>query len=167
MVSEQPIFDYRNAMETLVAQELQRQLRMMPPKVAQDIAIDDVAAYALNCLPPLYATTDSGWEWQVTRAQEEMQSQIAMAVSQGLMVVHQAPFRSGVRISSGNENLISAQNALQELARILNRPNLSWKEVVSWVKQSRLQRSSSTMNSTSSVSTSSVSSSSVSSRNVN
>jgi hypothetical protein len=152
MVSEQPLFAYRNAMETLVAQELQRQLRMMPPKVAQEIAIDDVAAYALNCLPPLYATTDSGWQWQVDRAQEEMQSQIAMAVSQGLMVVHQAPIRSGVRISAGNENLISAQKALQELARLLNRPNLSWQEVVSWVRQSRLQRSASnSLNSSSSV----------------
>jgi Late competence development protein ComFB len=165
MVSEQPIFAYRNAMETLVAQELQRQLRMMPPKVAQEIAIDDVAAYALNCLPPLYATTDSGWEWQVARAQEEMQSQIAMAVSQGLMVVHQAPIRSGVRISAGNENLISAQKALQELARILNRPNLSWQEVVSWVKQARLQRSArvsaGTMSSSGDISPSSISSSNV------
>jgi hypothetical protein len=142
MVSEQSSFAYRNAMETLVAHELQRQLRMMPPKVAQDIAADDVAAYALNCLPPLYATTDSGWEWQIARAQEEMQSQIAMAVSQGLMVVHQAPIRSGVRISAGNESLISAQNALQELSRILGHSNLSWQDVVTWVKQSRLQRTS-------------------------
>jgi hypothetical protein len=147
MVAEQSVFAYRNAMETLVAQELQRQLRMMPPKVAQDIAIDDVSAYALNCLPPLYATTDSGWQWQVDRAQDEMQSQIAMAVSQGLMVVHQAPIRSGVRISAGNENLISAQKALQELAQLLNRPNLSWQELVSWVRQSRRQRSASSASS--------------------
>lgn len=142
MVSEQSIFAYRNAMESLVTQELQRQLRMMPTKVAQNIAVDDVAAYALNCLPPLYATTDEGWEWQVARAQQEMQSQIAMAVSQGLMVVHQAPIRSGVRISAGNENLIAAQKALQELSRLLGHPHLSWQEVVTWVKQSRLQRTS-------------------------
>ena len=50
--------------------------------------VGDIAAYALNRLPPLYATTEEGANYQRQRAREELQNliqeQVAEAISRYL-----------------------------------------------------------------------------------
>ncbi|MCS6813064.1 MAG: late competence development ComFB family protein [Cyanobacteria bacterium] len=48
---------YRNAMESLVAEELERQFQLVPPKLGRYLSREEVTAFALNRLPPLYATS--------------------------------------------------------------------------------------------------------------
>lgn len=73
-----------NAMEPLAIAEIERQMQTMSPSVTQSINKDDAIAYALNRLPPLYATTEEGWNWQQERARETLQHLICKAASWGL-----------------------------------------------------------------------------------
>ena len=69
------IFIYRNAMEPLAIEEIDRQMQQLPIHVAKSINKADAIAYALNRLPPLYATTEEGWTWQQERARESVRIQ--------------------------------------------------------------------------------------------
>ena len=75
---------YRNAMEPLAIEEIERQMQQLHPDVASLINKADAIAYALNRLPPLYATTEEGWKWQQERARENQQHHICQAASWGL-----------------------------------------------------------------------------------
>lgn len=75
---------YRNAMEPLAIEEIERQMQQLPMQVANSIDKADAIAYALNRLPPLYATTEEGWTWQQERARETLQHLICKAASWGL-----------------------------------------------------------------------------------
>jgi len=77
-------FIYKNAMEPLAIEEIERQMQQLPQQVANSINKADAIAYALNRLPPLYATTEEGWEWQQERAREAQQHLICKAASWGL-----------------------------------------------------------------------------------
>ncbi len=125
---------YRNAMEPLVVQEVERQMQQLAPSAMRSVNADDVTAYALNSLPCLYATTEAGWTWQQTRAREELAGQIAAAVCQGLMVVHQAPERSEDRLCSPDSNLFDAQKSLKEISQYLGYPNLTWANLLPAIK---------------------------------
>jgi hypothetical protein len=46
--------------------------------------VGDIAAYALNRLPPLYATTEEGANYQRQRAKEELQNLIQQQVSDAI-----------------------------------------------------------------------------------
>lgn len=46
--------------------------------------VGDIAAYALNRLPPLYATTEEGASWQRARAKTELQELISQQVSEAI-----------------------------------------------------------------------------------
>ncbi len=56
---------YRNVMEPLVAEEVQRQL---PLKLVKYLNRAQAIAYALNRLPALYATSERGWHLQMLKA---------------------------------------------------------------------------------------------------
>jgi hypothetical protein len=50
----------------------------------QKLDIGDIAAYALNRLPPLYATTELGVQQQRQRAEAELQALIRQRVEEGI-----------------------------------------------------------------------------------
>jgi hypothetical protein len=85
---------YRNAIEPLVAQEVERQLQNLQPAVVAYINPGQVIAYALNRLPTLYATSVEGWNKQQEKAKTQLAKQIALAVKRGLNAVLQDPFKS-------------------------------------------------------------------------
>lgn len=87
------IIKYRNVLESLVAEETCRQLQTMPPKLVKYINPAQVIAYALNRLPPLYATSFEGWQRQQKRATEELGDRITAAVRQGLAAVQRDPLK--------------------------------------------------------------------------
>ena len=87
------ILKYRNVLESLVAEETCRQLMNLPPNLVKYINPAQVIAYALNRLPPLYATSFEGWQRQQKRATEELGNQITTAVRQGLAAVQRDPLK--------------------------------------------------------------------------
>lgn len=77
---------YQNAMEPLVADEMEQQLQTLPRNLAEAIDLSEAMVYALNRLPPLYATSPQGWAFQLEYARENLQRTIPQAVAWGLRV---------------------------------------------------------------------------------
>lgn len=82
-----------NVMEILVLKEVDRQLERLTPNQAQYIKPVEVATYALNRLPSLYASSQEGLKYQFKRAKQEYKSQITIAVRQGIAAVQRDPLR--------------------------------------------------------------------------
>lgn len=131
---------YRNAMESLVAEELDRQLKRVPAKLAQYIQghnRSEVIAYALNRLPPMYATSEQGWQQQRQRAKNELEKEIIEAVRQALAAVQQDPLRISTPLKFA-ENA-EAVAALIELKDLLQCEELCWKNLVDTVEQTLIE----------------------------
>jgi hypothetical protein len=79
-----PRKQFINVMEELVLTE--SIARVAEIEATSDCTLDlgDIAAYALNRLPPLYATTEEGAEYQRGRAKDEMQVLIAQQVNEAI-----------------------------------------------------------------------------------
>ncbi|MEB3226489.1 MAG: late competence development ComFB family protein [Synechococcus sp.] len=85
---------YQNIMETLVNKEVHRQLKRLPQKLAEYIDVVEVATYALNRLPPLYASSERGKERQEKKGNAELKQQVTTAVRQAIAAVQRDPIRS-------------------------------------------------------------------------
>lgn len=123
--------NYRNAMEPLVAEEIDRQLQKLPGDVAKSINKAEAIAYALNRLPGLYSTTEEGWHWQQKRIGEKSADLVAQAASWGI----KAAQRKNKAFSTPLQSQSEAEAALQELKELLGRADLSWQNVVAVVAQ--------------------------------
>jgi hypothetical protein len=79
-----PRKQFINVMEELVLTEAIA--RVAEIEATSDCTLDlgDIAAYALNRLPPLYATTEEGADYQRDRANDELQTLIAQQVSDAI-----------------------------------------------------------------------------------
>lgn len=78
----------RNAMEQLVREEVQRQLRKLPPEAIANLKSIDTFTYALNRLPPLYASTQRGLQIQISRGKREFGDRIAEHVRLAILTLH-------------------------------------------------------------------------------
>ncbi|NJN85186.1 MAG: late competence development ComFB family protein [Leptolyngbyaceae cyanobacterium SL_7_1] len=76
-----PRKQFINVMEELVLTEAIARVAAIEATCDCTLDLGDIAAYALNRLPPLYATTEEGAEYQRSRAKEELQELIAQQVS--------------------------------------------------------------------------------------
>lgn len=79
-----PRKQFINVMEELVLTEAIA--RVAEIEATSDCTLDlgDIAAYALNRLPPLYATTEEGADYQRSRAKEDLQVLISQQVSEAI-----------------------------------------------------------------------------------
>lgn len=93
-----------NVMEKLVAEETTRQLKAYPPRITKDVQNLDVITYALNRLPPLYASTEEGIAHQTQIAKDNHQKAIQMAVQQAIAAVRRDPLRNKTPIQSKNHH---------------------------------------------------------------
>jgi len=117
----------RNVLEDAVVAEAINQLRFSADGVRQKINLSEVAAYALNRLPPLYATTNRGWQQQCRRVEEEFKQQIQQAVEQALLNVRVDPWRPSTLIAV--EVIECPADALARLRTIFSLPHLQWSQV--------------------------------------
>jgi hypothetical protein len=79
-----PRKQFINVMEELVLTEVI--VRVEEIKATSKISLDvgDITAYALNHLPPLYATTEEGANYQRQRAKTELQELISQQVGESI-----------------------------------------------------------------------------------
>ncbi|PSB25859.1 competence protein ComFB [Stenomitos frigidus ULC18] len=124
-------------MESLVVEEVEKQLQKLPAKVSSYVNKAEVIAYALNRLPALYATSEKGWEQQVIRARRELGNQILAAVRQAIAAVQRDPLRAVVPLKIGAEQ--ESQVVLQELKELLGQEELSWRNVVDGVENALIR----------------------------
>ncbi len=129
----------RNVMEVLVADEIERQIVRIPSNVKKFINPIEVATYALNRLPALYASSQQGFNKQKIKGRAEYSVNITQQVRKGFAAVQQDLLRSSTPLTSDTErnvdrDLQEARAALQELADYLPKKDLTWKNIVKLVK---------------------------------
>ena len=104
-ISKNQFFPYRNVMEMLVIEELQRQVEARFHQPLKYTHETQAIAYALNRLPPLYATSIEGWERQLQKAKSELSDQISWAVRWGLAAIENDPLKVGTPLLFPKKNL--------------------------------------------------------------
>jgi len=130
---------YRNAMEFLVIEELEKQFKLIPPRLSRYLNKKEVTAFALNRLPSLYATSEKGWRQQCVRGRRDHGDQIATAVRQGVLAVQKDPLRMESPIAAETATEQGGQDAykaLQTLGLLLHCDDISWQNVVAKVEES-------------------------------
>ena len=132
-----------NIMEELVMEEIARQITRYPDNVAQYINKVEVATFALNRLPPLYASCHKGLNKQKLKGKSDYSVQITKAVRQAFSAVQKDVLRYSVPLQPEddpdskvmhNEELEEARKALAELAKLFPNNKLSWNNVVKLIK---------------------------------
>lgn len=114
-----PRKQFINVMEELVLSEAIARVAEIEATSEHTLDVGDIAAYALNRLPPLYATTEEGANFQRSRAREELQDLIAGQVSEAISRNIEQPDSPGRLLlgkSSGNEVLTQVSALLQAYA---------------------------------------------------
>ncbi|PSB07159.1 competence protein ComFB [filamentous cyanobacterium CCP1] len=115
-----PRKQFINVMEELVLTEAIS--RAAEIEATSDCTLDlgDIAAYALNRLPPLYATTEEGAEYQRNKAKDELQALIVQkvneAIGRNLDQPEFFPERQAIGKNTGDELLSQMSSLLQSYA---------------------------------------------------
>lgn len=141
MKINRPENDYinRNVMELLVSEEIERQLSRLPGNIKKFINPIEVATYALNRLPALYASSQQGFNKQKLKGRSEYSVKITQEVRKGFAAIQKDVLRSSTPLTAQDEedldrDLQEAKSALQELADYLPEKDLTWKNIVRLVK---------------------------------
>jgi len=79
-----PRKQFINVMEELVLGETIARVAEIEATSESSLDVGDIAAYALNRLPPLYATTEEGANYQRQRATTELQKLISQQVKEAI-----------------------------------------------------------------------------------
>ncbi|HEY9620370.1 MAG TPA: late competence development ComFB family protein [Crinalium sp.] len=115
-----PRKQFINVMEELVLTEAIA--RVAEIEATSDCTLDlgDIAAYALNRLPPLYATTEEGADYQRGRAKDDLQALIAQQVNEAIARSLDRPAffpeRQVLGKNAGDEVLTQVSTLLQAYA---------------------------------------------------
>ncbi|MEB3358124.1 MAG: late competence development ComFB family protein [Synechococcales bacterium] len=115
-----PRKQFINVMEELALTEAIARVAEIEATTDLTLDLGDIAAYALNRLPPLYATTEEGAEYQRSRAKEDLQDMIAMkvdeAISRSIDRPDFFPERQAIRKKQNDEVLNQVGTLLQAYA---------------------------------------------------
>lgn len=79
-----PRKQFINVMEELVLTEAIARVAEIEASSERTLDLGDIAAYALNRLPPLYATTEEGATYQRSKAKEELHAIISDCVNEAI-----------------------------------------------------------------------------------
>lgn len=128
----------KNVMEDLVAEEIEKQLKRYPKNTVKFINHVEVASYALNRLPPLYASSHKGLNKQKFKGKSEFSIKITRVVREAIAAVQQDLLRDSspltMELDKVSQELQEAENALRELGEFLPNGEISWKNLVRTVK---------------------------------
>jgi len=122
-------------MEILVDEEIQYQLENNKTinSTLTRFNLIEVATFALNRLPSLYASSTEGVERQRRKLKEDrnLKAKVALAVSQGFAAVERDPLRRSTPIIDEDQlksqDIINqAKKTLSELSDVLPEKELNW-----------------------------------------
>lgn len=115
---------YINVMESLVTEEVRKQLQNVPTKIRRYLKLEEMVTYALNRLPALYASSEKGVKYQRQIAERDMSRQIKNAVHQAIMAVQVDPIRLSKPITTNHNQ--EAEAVLKALQTFFQTPDLNW-----------------------------------------
>ena len=128
------VYRYSNILEILVPVVIERRVQRLDEATRQKISIDDVAAYVLNRLPPMYATSRRGLQNLRQKVKSEMTDQIITIVKEALNRIIQAPERALSPLPFEKFNL-ELEDALLQLREFLGRDDITWRNVAEVVEE--------------------------------
>ncbi|MGK7943619.1 MAG: late competence development ComFB family protein [Microcystaceae cyanobacterium] len=121
-ITAMPVKKFMNVMEELVIREATTCLKDLDNSKESMPDLGDVAAYALNRLPPLYATSKEGAHFQRQRATNELLDLIRQQVQEGIKRYIERPILphheldelelSGESQTTGHQDLVMQMNRL-------------------------------------------------------
>ncbi len=126
--------EYRNVLENLVSSVARLQVSHLAPEAIDKVNIDEVTAYALNRLPPMYVTDSEALRQMRLKAKSELSQQIATNVRQAIQLVLQSPKPVKIKPQFMRFNK-DMEKALGEVNRILDRHDVTWRNVIDILKQ--------------------------------
>lgn len=112
-----PRKQFINVMEELVLSEAITRVAEIEQTSDSSLDVGDIAAYALNRLPPLYATTEEGANYQRQRAREELQELIQKQVTEAISRYLDRPEFFPERQAIGKKNDTDMANQLSSLLK--------------------------------------------------
>lgn len=86
-----PRKQFINVMEELVLNEAIARVAEIEATSETTLDVGDIAAYALNRLPPLYATTEEGAHFQRAKAKEQLEIEIANTIGEAISRILDRP----------------------------------------------------------------------------
>jgi hypothetical protein len=110
-----PRKQFINVMEELVLSEAITRVAEIEQTSDNSLDVGDIAAYALNRLPPLYATTEEGANYQRQRAREELQDLIQAQVTDAIARYLDRPAFFPERQAISSKNTSNVANQLSSL----------------------------------------------------
>ncbi|WP_330204183.1 late competence development ComFB family protein [Cyanobacterium sp. Dongsha4] len=90
-ITATPKKQFINVMEELVVSEVISRVAEIETTSDTLLDVGDISAYALNRLPPLYATTEEGADFQRKKAKEELNGLILEQVEQAIALYLDRP----------------------------------------------------------------------------
>ncbi len=115
-----PRKQFINVMEELVLTESIERVAEIQVTSSHSLDVGDIAAYALNRLPPLYATTEEGANYQRQRAREQLHELIAQQVGEAIACSLDRPSffpeRQALGKNNGNDIINQVSTLLQAYA---------------------------------------------------
>lgn len=133
---------YKNVMEVFVETEIKSQLthNKMINAILSEFNLLEVATFALNRLPSLYASSKEGFERQKRKLRQDrnLRAKVALAVSQGFAAVERDPLRRSTPIitegqPSQQDIIQRAKQTLTQLSDALPEKELNW--LISFMEQ--------------------------------
>jgi hypothetical protein len=115
---------YKNVMELLVEAEVEQQLSALLPAQKAHLKDLDIAAYALNQLPALYATSERGLDYQIQRGRAKFAAQITQAVQRAIAAVRRDPIQNQKSLTA--HQFVPSQAVLDQLRKLLEEDRLDW-----------------------------------------
>lgn len=125
---------FSNVLENLVLSAAQAVAKQVDESLRSQINLAEVSAYALNRLPPMYATSQRGWEVLRRKAKEELSREILLQVKAAFGQVVNRPKRNPQPLPFQKIEL-EYDDALLQLQIILNREDLNWLNLSEVVEQ--------------------------------
>lgn len=112
-----PRKQFINVMEELVVSEVISRVAEIETTSNRLLDVGDISAYALNRLPPLYATTEEGAQFQRDRAKDELKTLILEQVEQSILLYLDRPEFHPERhvINKGTQ----ANNVFKQVSQLL------------------------------------------------
>lgn len=115
-------------MEQVVNEEIARQLMKVPDTLRTQLKPLEIATYALNRLPTLYASSQKGWHKQYETAAACYANDVTKAVCKGISAVKANPQRASEPLDVKKQH--DAAAILSAFKQLLNQPELSWDDIL-------------------------------------
>ncbi len=123
---------YKNVMELLVEEEVGRQFKALPDRISAYVNQVEWVAYALNQLPPLYATSEKGLRHQIQRGKAKHGTEIRQAVQRALAAIGRDPLRTSTPLQSPQAPF---RRVLTQLRFLLRNDQIEWDTLPSAVEK--------------------------------